>query len=92
MAQRLVNQIRAKMQRLWERVHRSEVERLLLNDSLPTDRDPSWFRRLNIELSAPKLGQVAHRRPSKPYPHTDAVATARPPSSALPCAADLVLP
>lgn len=91
-AQRLVNQIRAKMQRLWERVHRSEVERLLLNDSLPTDRDPSWFRRLNIELSAPKLGQVAHRRPSKRYPHTDAVATARPPSSALPCAPDLVLP
>jgi len=56
-ALRITSQARPKLQALWKRVHLTEIERLLLGDGLPMDRNESWFRQLNLELSAPPLGK-----------------------------------
>ena len=56
-AVRLTDQMRPNLQRLWERVHRTEVERLLMNDKFSMEKNPKWFAKLFLDASAPKLNK-----------------------------------
>ena len=52
-ALRLTEVARPSLQKLWERVHRSEEERKALKDGLPMSRDPAWFRKTFLDATCP---------------------------------------
>ncbi|KAL1526818.1 hypothetical protein AB1Y20_015510 [Prymnesium parvum] len=56
-ALRLTKAAAPALQKLWERVHMTETERLLAHDSLPMSRNPEWFRHSFLEPSAPPLAK-----------------------------------
>ena len=53
MARRLASVVRPSLQGLWERVHRTEIERMLAHDGTPMRCNPDWFRASFLEPNAP---------------------------------------
>jgi len=75
-ALRLTKAQQPSLQALWEKVHRTEIERLLLHDKLPMNRNPEWFRSTFLEPSAPPLGRKDHVWPYvKGFSEYDGLAT-----------------
>jgi len=54
MARRLSAIMAPSMQKLWERCHLTEMERMLKHDNLAMRVNPSWFRQTFLDADAPR--------------------------------------
>eukprot|EP01065_Artemidia_motanka_P017063 TRINITY_DN2063_c0_g1_i3.p1 TRINITY_DN2063_c0_g1~~TRINITY_DN2063_c0_g1_i3.p1 ORF type:complete len:411 (+),score=80.81 TRINITY_DN2063_c0_g1_i3:87-1319(+) len=57
-AQRLLRTSKPSIQTLWQRVHRTQEERVAASDPLPARCDPEWFRGLFLEEGAAELKET----------------------------------
>ena len=53
MARRLSAVMAPSLQKLWERCHLTEMERMLKHDNLPMRVNPKWFRQTFLDADAP---------------------------------------
>ena len=53
MARRLSAVMAPSLQKLWERCHLTEMERMLQHDNLPMRVNPKWFRQTFLDTDAP---------------------------------------
>ena len=64
MARRLSAVMAPSLQKLWERCHLTEMERMLKHDNLPMRVNPKWFRQTFLDADAPPaLGPKDEVRP-----------------------------